>query len=111
MPTKIALCALAALSVLFGACDGDRTAAFCDSVCQCLEDGEAQACASSCTQDIESFEAFNTGAPIVSDACFACVDHNTCQNIFAICSSECAVLIETLQNSSQPQPGDPIDTN
>jgi hypothetical protein len=111
MPTKIALCTIALLSALLVGCEDNRTAAFCEAACECLDDNDAQECAGECTQDIESLESFNSGPPIVSDACFACVDHNTCQNIFTICSSECAVLFQALQNGPQPQPGDPNDTN
>ena len=112
MPTKSALCTLALLSALLVGCEDTRSAAFCDSICQCApDDNEAAACSAECTQDIESLENFNSGPPIVSDACFACVDHNSCQNVLAICSSECADLIQALQFGPEPQPGDPIDTN
>lgn len=112
MPRNLVLGALVALTTLLVGCDDTRTAAFCESACECgSSDQETQACTFECTRDIEQLEFSNSGAPLVSDECFACVDHNTCQNIFAICSSECADLIESLQNGPQPQPGDPIDTN
>lgn len=112
MPIKLTWCTLTLLSALLVGCEDNRTAAFCDNVCECF-DGEAQNCAAECTQRIESIENTNFGPPIVSDACFACVDHNSCQDPFAVCGGECARLIETFENGQQPepQPGDPLDTN
>ena len=112
MPRNLMLSALVALTTLLVGCEDTRTAAFCESACECAgSDADAQECAFECTQQIEQLESSNFGAPLVSDECFACVDHNACQNILAICSSECAVLFASFGDGPQPQPGDPIDTN
>lgn len=110
MPTKLVLCALIALSALITGCDSDRSADFCANVCECSDPNGTDGCVGQCTQSIDSLESSNSGAPILSDECFACVDHNSCQIISAVCNSECATLIQAL-NGGQPQPGDPIDTN
>ena len=109
MPRNILLCALVALSTLLIACSDNRTAAFCESACACNDPDGTDGCALECTAEIDSAESFNSGPPLVSDECFACVDNATCPIILSACSIECAALFQSL--GQQPQPGDPIDTN
>jgi hypothetical protein len=110
MRTKFTLCAIFALSALLGGCEDTRTAEFCGSVCECNGDdpGEVAACTNQCTQSIDALESSNSGAPVVTDECYACATTATCEIALVTCSSECATLLQALNNS--PQPGDPIDT-
>ena len=112
MRTKFMLTALFAFSALLSGCEDTRTAEFCTNVCECQGDeNEAAQCQAGCTQSIDALESSNSGAPIVSDECFACASHATCEIALVSCSRECATLLESLNeidDQSQPQPGDSI---
>ncbi len=102
MPTKLALPVIAFLSMVLFGCDGDRTTDFCGNICECAPDGEVDGCNNQCVSQIDSLESSNSGAPIVTDECFACANHTTCELFLTACSSECAAVFAPFDQQPVP---------
>lgn len=102
MRTNLLLCAIFALSTLLYGCEDNRSADFCDLVCDCADGIDPLSCATQCTTQLDTIEASNAGAPIVSDECFACVNHTSCELIEASCTGACQSFVDAMNDQTNP---------